>query len=204
MSKTKLVITAVVVQNRPVAQVAAEYGVSRSWLYELLARYRAEGDAVFEPRSRRPQAHPERDTGRGRGADSRAPREAHHHRTGRRPRDDLLAPGPSPRGPDRPDHDLPTPTSPRPGRPGAEETPQVLLHSLRRRTAQRTLAIGLHPLPTHPPRRPAPAQTARSCPGSTTAPGSRCGSPLTPGSPARSCQPSSAQPSPHTGSRPPR
>ena len=58
MSKTRLVITAVVVQNRPVAQVAAEYGVSRSWLYELLARYRKEGDAVFEPRSRRPKTTP--------------------------------------------------------------------------------------------------------------------------------------------------
>lgn len=55
MSKTRLVITAVVIQNRPVAQVAAEYGVSRSWLYELLARYRVEGDAVFLPRSRRPE-----------------------------------------------------------------------------------------------------------------------------------------------------
>lgn len=58
MSKTRLVITAVVIQNRPVAQVAAEYGVSRSWLYELLARYRKEGDAVFEPRSRRPKTTP--------------------------------------------------------------------------------------------------------------------------------------------------
>ncbi len=58
MSKTRLVITAVVIQNRPVAQVAAEYGVSRSWLYELLARYRREGDAVFEPRSRRPAHTP--------------------------------------------------------------------------------------------------------------------------------------------------
>jgi transposase InsO family protein len=55
MSKTRLVITAVVIQNRPVAHVAAEYGVSRSWLYELLARYRKEGDAVFEPRTRRPK-----------------------------------------------------------------------------------------------------------------------------------------------------
>ena len=55
MSKTRLVITAVVIQNRPVAHVAAEYGVSRSWLYELLARYRKEGDAVFEPRSRDPR-----------------------------------------------------------------------------------------------------------------------------------------------------
>ena|SRR5680860_1114100 len=58
MSKTQLVITAVVIQNRPVAQVAVEYGVSRSWLYELLARYRREGDAVFEPRSRRPDTNP--------------------------------------------------------------------------------------------------------------------------------------------------
>ena len=58
MSKTRLVITAVVIQNRPVAQVAAEYGVSRSWLYELLARYRDEGEAAFEPRSRRPRRTP--------------------------------------------------------------------------------------------------------------------------------------------------
>lgn len=54
MSKRELLITAVVVQNRPVAHVAAQYGVSVSWLYELLARYRAEGEAAFEPRSRRP------------------------------------------------------------------------------------------------------------------------------------------------------
>jgi transposase InsO family protein len=58
MSKARLVITAVVIQNRPVAQVAAEYGVSRSWLYELLARYRTEGDAAFEPHSRRPKRTP--------------------------------------------------------------------------------------------------------------------------------------------------
>jgi len=58
MSKTRLVITAVVIQNQPVAHVAATYGVSRSWLYELLARYAVEGDAVFEPRSRRPKSVP--------------------------------------------------------------------------------------------------------------------------------------------------
>lgn len=51
-------ITAVVVEKRPVAAVAADYGVSRSWLYELLARYRAEGEAAFEPRSRRPHTQP--------------------------------------------------------------------------------------------------------------------------------------------------
>jgi len=58
MSKTRLVITAVVIHNQPVAHVAATYGVSRSWLYELLARYAREGDAVFEPRSRRPKSVP--------------------------------------------------------------------------------------------------------------------------------------------------
>jgi transposase InsO family protein len=53
-----LVITAVVLEGRSVAQVAAEYGVSKSWLYELLARYGAEGEAAFEPRSRRPLSSP--------------------------------------------------------------------------------------------------------------------------------------------------
>lgn len=58
MSKTRLVITAVVTENRPVPEVAAEYGVSRSWVYRLLARYQREGEAVLEPRSRRPKTVP--------------------------------------------------------------------------------------------------------------------------------------------------
>jgi transposase InsO family protein len=57
-SKARLVITAVVVEKRSVAQVVRDYGVSRSWVYELLARYRAEGDAAFQPRSRRPRTSP--------------------------------------------------------------------------------------------------------------------------------------------------
>ena len=56
--ETRLVITAVVVEGRPVAQVAAAYGVSRQWISKLLARYRSEGEAAFEPRSRRPHSHP--------------------------------------------------------------------------------------------------------------------------------------------------
>ena len=59
MSKARLVITAVVVEKRPVREVAADYGVSRSWIYDLVARYRAEGDAAFEPRSRRRHTHPD-------------------------------------------------------------------------------------------------------------------------------------------------
>ena len=58
MSKARLVITAVVVEGRSVDKVSATYGVARSWIYELLARYRAEGDAAFEPRSRRPHHQP--------------------------------------------------------------------------------------------------------------------------------------------------
>jgi transposase InsO family protein len=58
MSKARLVITAVTIEKRPVAEVVAEYGVSRSWVYELLARYRDEGDAAFEPRSKAPKTSP--------------------------------------------------------------------------------------------------------------------------------------------------
>lgn len=58
MSKARLVITAVTVEKRPVAEVVATYGVSRSWLYELLARYRDQGEAAFEPLSRRPKTSP--------------------------------------------------------------------------------------------------------------------------------------------------
>jgi transposase InsO family protein len=58
VSKARLVITAVVVEGRRPGEVAETYGVSRSWVYELLARYRAEGVAAFEPRSRRPKTSP--------------------------------------------------------------------------------------------------------------------------------------------------
>jgi transposase InsO family protein len=58
MSKARLVITAVIVEKRPVSEVARSYGVARSWICTLLARYRAEGEAAFEPRSRRPKSSP--------------------------------------------------------------------------------------------------------------------------------------------------
>ena len=58
MSKARLVITAVTIEKRPVNEVARAYGVARSWIYTLLARYRAEGEAAFEPRPRRPKTSP--------------------------------------------------------------------------------------------------------------------------------------------------
>ena len=58
MSNARLVITAVVVEGRPQSEVAAAYSVSKGWVSKLVARYRDEGDAAFEPRSRRPKTSP--------------------------------------------------------------------------------------------------------------------------------------------------
>src|ERR1700760_4705338 len=59
MSKARLVITAVVVGGRSQGEVARAYGVSQGWVSKLMARYRAEGEAAFEPRSRRPKTSPD-------------------------------------------------------------------------------------------------------------------------------------------------
>lgn len=60
MSKARLVITAVVFEGRSQSDVARDYGVSQSWISRLVARYRLDGDAAFEPRSRRPHTSPTR------------------------------------------------------------------------------------------------------------------------------------------------
>jgi len=60
MSIARVVITAVVQEGRSKSEVAHDYGVSRRWVQTLVARYRAEGDAAFEPRSRRPHSNPRR------------------------------------------------------------------------------------------------------------------------------------------------
>ena len=58
MSKPRLVITAVVTEGLSQGEAARRYGVSQGWVSRLLARYRTEGEAAFEPRSRRPLASP--------------------------------------------------------------------------------------------------------------------------------------------------
>jgi len=58
MSRARLVITAVVVEERGVREVARAYGVSPGWVSKLVARYHNEGDTAFEPRSRRPVRSP--------------------------------------------------------------------------------------------------------------------------------------------------
>jgi transposase InsO family protein len=98
MSKARLVITAVILEKRPVAEVARDYGVARSWIHELLARYREEGEAAFEPHSRRPHTTPNAtpavtvelvlrlrkeltDAGHDAGADTVRWHLEHHHQT---------------------------------------------------------------------------------------------------------------------------
>jgi transposase InsO family protein len=49
--------------GQPIAELASKHGVHRSWLYKLLARYRREGPAGLEPRSRRPHRSPTRIAG---------------------------------------------------------------------------------------------------------------------------------------------
>ncbi len=58
MSKARLVITAVALEGITQAEASARYGVSEPWVSRLMARYRAEGDTAFEPRSRRPRTSP--------------------------------------------------------------------------------------------------------------------------------------------------
>jgi transposase InsO family protein len=57
MSKRRLVITAVVA-GQSQSEVARTYGVSQGWISRLMARYRVEGEAAFEPLSRAPRSSP--------------------------------------------------------------------------------------------------------------------------------------------------
>src|SRR4051812_35733330 len=57
MSKRRLVISAVLAGSSQ-SEVARSYGVSQGWISRLMARYRREGEAAFEPRSRRPSSVP--------------------------------------------------------------------------------------------------------------------------------------------------
>ena len=58
------VVNAVLVEGRTVAEVCESHGISRSWLYELIARYREAGDEGLRPRSKRPRRSPTRTAAR--------------------------------------------------------------------------------------------------------------------------------------------
>lgn len=58
MELAAFVVQVVVVEKRSVREVAVAHGVSKTWLYELLARYREGGEAALAARSRRPRRSP--------------------------------------------------------------------------------------------------------------------------------------------------
>src|SRR5205085_5291290 len=60
MDKGQFLIETHLRTGRPIAELAAAHDVSRGWLYKLLQRYRREGEAGLEARSRRPHRSPTR------------------------------------------------------------------------------------------------------------------------------------------------
>jgi transposase InsO family protein len=60
MDRARYLVDAVVVEGRGVREVARSNGVSKSWVAELVARFRAGGDEGLEPRSKRPHRSPQR------------------------------------------------------------------------------------------------------------------------------------------------
>jgi transposase InsO family protein len=60
MRLARFLVEAVVLGQQSPNQLAREYRISRSWLFELLARYRRDGPAALEPKSHRPKSCPHR------------------------------------------------------------------------------------------------------------------------------------------------
>ena len=60
MDKGRFVIETHLRTGRPIGELAKTYGLDRSWLYRRLDRYRREGPAGLEPRSKRPKRSPTR------------------------------------------------------------------------------------------------------------------------------------------------
>jgi transposase len=54
MGMARYVVDAVVLEGRSAREVAKTHGISKTWIYELIARYRTGGYEALEPRSRRP------------------------------------------------------------------------------------------------------------------------------------------------------
>jgi hypothetical protein len=58
VSKARLLITAVVREHVSQAGAVRRYGVGPGWVSKLMARWRQEGEAAYEPRSRRLHSTP--------------------------------------------------------------------------------------------------------------------------------------------------
>src|SRR5438552_1692481 len=58
MGMARYVVDAVLLEGRSAREVARAHGISKTWIYELIKRYRAGGYGALEPRSRRPRSCP--------------------------------------------------------------------------------------------------------------------------------------------------
>ena len=58
MSLARLIIEAHVTGGMNKSAIAREYGISRYWVQQVIRRYQVEGEAAFQPRSRRPHSSP--------------------------------------------------------------------------------------------------------------------------------------------------
>jgi transposase InsO family protein len=56
MGMARYVVDAVLLERRSAREVARAHGISKTWIYELIARFRAGGYEALEPRSRRPHS----------------------------------------------------------------------------------------------------------------------------------------------------
>lgn len=63
MDLGRFLVDAVIIGGSSPTELARSHPISRSWLFRLLARYRAGGYAALEPRSRRPKSSPCQTTG---------------------------------------------------------------------------------------------------------------------------------------------
>ena len=62
MGMARYVVDAVLLEGRSAREVAAAHGISRSWIYELIARFREGGYEALQPRSHRPRSCPHQTT----------------------------------------------------------------------------------------------------------------------------------------------
>jgi transposase InsO family protein len=58
MGMGRYVVDAVLLEGRSAREVARAHGISRSWIYELIGRFRSGGYEALEPRSHRPRSCP--------------------------------------------------------------------------------------------------------------------------------------------------
>ncbi len=57
-SQSQVIILSLLHDGLSPTQASRRFGVSRKWIYQLIARYRAGGLEALEPRSRRPLSNP--------------------------------------------------------------------------------------------------------------------------------------------------